>query len=315
MIDLDNKIGLKILKISLLVLGNIVLLLLIFLIFDFLIFFAEDSKYDKRTFGGYISAYKKNCFHSHFTLKNFDSWIIYKTKHPYKSSSPRKEILLFGCSFANGYKINDNETFGAQLAENFNATVYNFAFNGGGLFTSLYVSQNENFQKFFRGKTPDYIIYVYHPGHKDKVFTQFACDRENEYYPSYRIKNKRLVLSDNNPILNKSIIYRKFHYLARRIDSRKLAYWEFTQFWEKMEKMFPNTPKFILLYSKVEKSDDKMLMTFPQKDKVKIIDVKDIDSDVNLFQEKYMEDDHWHPNAKAWHIVTPNFCKKVGECK
>jgi hypothetical protein len=82
-----------------------------------------------------------------------------------------------------------------------------------------------------------------------------------------------------------------------------------------MEKMFPNTPKFILLYSKVEKSDDKMLMTFPQKDKVKIIDVKDIDSDVNLFQEKYMEDDHWHPNAKAWHIVTPNFCKKVGECK
>ena len=146
---------------------------------DWLIIKAEHDK-----FGTYAPSYK-------YTLlldEDPFSYIVDKNsfRKPSNEKSKNPPIYIFGCSFAYGEKLNDNETFGAKLAEITNRPVYTFAYPGFSVQHMLYQLDNMDFSKYPKPKT---IIYIYISDQMRRLMTDFNQPVQNVQYPRYELKN------------------------------------------------------------------------------------------------------------------------------
>ena len=139
------------------VLFNIIVLVFIYFGFEYCLYLKSDDE--------------KPFFYSVKSIKSQDWDEFYKTAHfkePIFRNKDLKPIVLFGCSFAFGFGIDDEQTFSYKLSKYTNRTVYNRGLCGGGIQHVLYQLRREDFYKEI--PEPEYVIYLYISNHIRRMY-------------------------------------------------------------------------------------------------------------------------------------------------
>lgn len=232
-------------------------------------------------------------------------------------------ILVFGCSFAYGHGLNNNQTFSHKLSELTKRPVYNRGVNGWGMQHILYQFKRPDFYK--EVKEPEYIIYVAIPDHYNRLFRYQFSPRCNCNFIFLRYKYSKNNFKEIHPFLptfwNLYIVKYAQQFIEEQIiesEFNKKNNYEFlykimheSMKYKKIH--FPKSKFIILMYNNNQKSfiDDLNLRTRLEKDGFIIIEIKNLTPKDFLINKEYKANDSLHPSKKAWDIVTPKLAKKL----
>lgn len=251
-------------------------------------------------------------------LMDFDDW--YKLNCPKCFRNPvglnykKMPIIIFGCSFAYGERIDEEQTVSYKLSYLTKRPVYNRALGSWGVQHMLYQLRRKDFYK--QVKKPEYVIYIYINDHIRRLYNYVYS--ANELYMGLIYKKNKDELTQDHLLMpyidglyiNKIIreyYAQKIGYDPKRFnqnfDFLKL---HFIKSKKELEKNYPNTKFVILIYQ------DSFTDRWPELEKEGfiIIKVKDLVS-VNLNNNKYKAYDNVHPNGKAWDVILPVLIKKL----
>ena len=236
--------------------------------------------------------------------------ILYvKFREPINIKSNLAPIYLFGCSFAYGDYLNDNETFGAYLAKITNRPVYNFGFHGWGIQHVLLLLEHYDFSKI---KTPKYIIYIYMDDHIRRMYSKYFEGFDDASYFRYLYKNGEFIPDESNGLT--LYLYRKIHCYknyktATNPKNNEKNFNLFKKYIEKINDLikekFPDSKFIIFVYEEVWNKQD-----WQSVEKMGIKVVRKEEDLGNEIEEYRLGDSH--PSAKAWEHYTPIFIKKSG---
>ena len=241
-------------------------------------------------------------------------------------------ILIFGCSFAYGHLLADNQTINYKLSELTQRNVFNFALCTCGIQHMLYII-NQNFfgiiDKFNPSShfpSPEYAIFVYIPSHLQRLQANiFPNIQTNGINLQYRINNNKLILKDySSDILYKTYLVKFFYYMIDKInesDSLKYKYNSFMLaneiFLESkrlLEKKFPDI-KFVILNYQTENDESYLEFDFMQdvlkKEGFIVINSSDLIKRKFKYHSKDTVKDGYHPSPLAWDILLPAFVKEL----
>ncbi len=255
------------------------------------------------------------------TIKPFDEiyneWKKINLRKPVGENFSKKSILWFGCSFAYGYGLNEEQTGSYKLSMLSKRAVYNRGIPSGSINHMLYQLKDESLYKAIK-KEPEYLIYtwIYVQNPRFKYFSKFGSNDQNLQYKLVNGKYTQVKI-------NKCYKY-YYPYILRNIQ-RKLEndskypeyeYFEeiFLECMKEIKKHYPNIKFVILEYRSVGKFYE--IEEYPKFNRLKeqgviILDTKDlVKENMNLDIYKLAEFDE-HPNEKAWNKIIPELVKKL----
>lgn len=230
----------------------------------------------------------------------------------------KKPIVIFGCSYAFGYNLENNETLSYKLSHQAKVPVYNRAYSGWGIQHMLYQVKNELFYK--KVPEPQYAIYIYIPDHINRLYYNSflsydtICEKFNLRYKEENGTLKEI--PHNNLILNqfqRLYLINKInqHLIINSIKTKKdydFALKHFVEAKKEMGKHWENT-KYVVLFYTSSQNENYLKNRLKENDFI-VIDADEI-TNKNLCDNKYMRKD-FHPNEEAWNVVIPELIKKLG---
>lgn len=238
----------------------------------------------------------------------------------------KKSIILYGCSYAMGVGLKDEETFGYFLQKLTGRKVYNRSLAGYGIQHMLYLVKNninllikkENFieseyaiylyienqiKRLYRPNDYFDIYLMFYKWNKDKTNLVEYKDIDMWFWHSYYLRNmyinkneKLFTLLPNGEImLSKEMgkYLSMFFILANR----------------ELKKHFPNIKFVIFVYD--GNSGMKKIQNSLEQEGIKIVYLSEL-TKIDFKNRKYIQSDNVHPNNKVWKIVTPLFIKSIG---
>lgn len=233
----------------------------------------------------------------------------------------KKPILIYGCSYAYGENLPQEETLSYFLSQKAKRPVYNFAMPARGLQHTLYLLEND--EKVT--PAPEYIFYVFIYDHARRMYMN--CSKTDDCkYIYYHLKNGKMVLQKNKYDLSERFYTSKYlketlYFYLKNLFEEKIyndlkSY--FIAIQDAAKEKYPNTKLVIINYGIANK---KILNSQREnelkKDGIEIINLrkeikrkfnKDIkDDEYRLSPE---EDEYKHPNGKAWDIISDYLCEK-----
>lgn len=321
----------------LLIIINILLIIAIFVFVDFSV---AKINYNKQLNARVKEASKHNDygkvnfhfseFHYSLNLTHFRN-IYYnedlnsQRRLYYKKNSNKGSIIVFGCSFAWGCFLEDNQTFEKKLSELANRTVHNRGYCGFGLSPMVWMSKNNDFYKDIT--SPEYIIFIYIYDHMRRIYEEKYGNNSFHTYVGYKEeKNHKLV--EKYPFIlwfNRLNIMHNFinNYIFKNLLSEKnrdknfdllKLYFEETR--REFQKRYPNI-KFIIIKHpygmRTLQKDHEFPYTIgysyytPRWKELEdegfiIYDLKDKFQNIDFESDEYTFPDG-HPNEKAWDVV------------
>lgn len=299
---------------------NILILAVFYQIAEFSCFLCELKRaYPYCANGRNFSQFALNNIKSNYLLKyksfdkNYEQIKFRKVEG--EQFSTRKPIVIFGCSYAYGASLEDEQTFSYKLSKYLSRKVYNRAYSGWGPQDMLYQVRRADFYNTVK-EEPAAIIYVFMDGHLYRTLRE-VWTFENQVFYDY--SNDKLIQS---PFSAGGFLY---GYLARKIryfwaesiwreDNkfvrlRKFLSLHFISTKEETEKHWKNTKYYILVYccNEIEKQ---MLDKF-ENNGFEVIYVSELTNE-NILTKKYqISDTDMHPNEKAWDLLTPLIAQKL----
>ena len=234
------------------------------------------------------------------------------------SSSP--SIILFGCSFAYGTGLEENETFSHKLGVLTKQPIFNRAFGGWGVQHMLYQLEHKEFyneiKKVDNSKDPEFIIYLMFNHHKFRLFLPACLFQDPCYYVYYNQekKTKEFKLRKRNFFTDKivfcyPIFCKIFDFISLlfpdKIDS--LFYDYLVACKKAQEKNLPTTKFVIIFYDKYPELSD-IYMEKLREDGFILMKTEDFGIDVN---EPIYQLPDTHPNALVWETITPQIVEKL----
>lgn len=315
-------------KIFKIVLFNIILLFLITFVSDLIIYkkYAADFykthpriyKINKFKYMPYLPDYILN-------LKDFFNGAnnIYAGRVPdgikYKNKKP---IVIFGCSYAFGQHLNQEQIFSAKLSNLLKKPVYNRAMSGGS-FQNMYM---QTISPIFYEDVPktDTVIYVMISDHYRRILIRYFDILDIHILPHFSQKNNKLYQYNyKNNLLN--FIYSLYtvkyfnHINAEKfINNPKnadkltdLSVLYFTESKKELEKHWNNKVNFyIILYEDWEIAYKDKLTKKLENEGFTVISTKDL-TDEDLRIEKWQFQDNHHPTEAAWNMLTPKIIERL----
>ncbi len=298
-----------------LIFKTILILLLLIVILEIAIFEIEKKKYVDR-------ARKLNEFYDANNAKysfKTDDFNINMNMRPTANFGTKHTILVFGCSYAYGANLENEEILSYQLAKKTQSTVYNKAYLGWGAPQILYQLRLNDFYKTIT--PPDYIIYVFIEDHLNRLDQyQWGGSFWNNTV-NLRYKEKNGKLEEIKPVgkffwhffIVKEI--QEFLVKYNNNHNKKQNIRLFTKIMEESltltKQHYPNS-KFVILEYSPDASDDpkvkEMLKVLENKGFI-VIKTDDILKD-DLRKESYRLAD-LHPSAKAWEDLSQALIKKL----
>ena len=243
-------------------------------------------------------------------------------RNPVGLNYKNKPIVLFGDSFAYGFELKNEQTFYYKLSEATKRPVYVRAVPGWGIQHMLYQTRLDKFYE--QVPEPEYAIFLMIHDHFRRLYTiNFLSGHllNEDRNLRYKLKDGKLVqITDSNILLRpikKLYLTNKIHqmYLNNVILNPKnydkyseFAIEHFVESKNELQKHWKNTKYIVLLYQHINYEED-----FMQKLRDKGFDVIPIFSltDVNLSDKEYNIEEGYHPNEKAWDLLTPLIIKKL----
>ena len=327
----------KIVKILTIILINLVLVLDLFFITDYI--------YKRCEYNRQCSLAKKEMDQTFFLKKIYSNFKYNSKVSHFKNFSMHKEvyskdnkssILVFGGSFAYGAFIDANQNLSANLSKLSGRTVYNRAIPTFGFGQMLYQTMHEDLYNDI--KIPaEYAIYVYIPDHFIR-----SCHYKygvsnlngNNYYLSYELQDGKLI--EKNPpflFLNKFAMFysntkknfcSKNNYDMGNEKNFDFVKQHFVQAREELLKRYPHLKFIILKYpynyvpsENLPKEDEEYYnMSVYENKRWKelqdegfiIIEADEKTMGININSDDYRLPDG-HPNEKAWNVITPKLIK------
>lgn len=264
-----------------------------------------------------------------FNDKNYNKYCGEK-RIEFGRNYTKKPVIILGCSYAYGHGLKREQTFPYLLSELTKRPIYNFAECGGDILKSyngLY--SNNNFPNI---SDAEYMIYIYMHDHINRYL--LIDQLYNNYELAFPIPNNKI---QNN--LLKIPLFRFIFTLAqlKKINlfgndinlyvenSKNLMKNIIINTYKKLKQKAPNAKMIIILYD--EKLPDKagtvriildseiqnsnLWDELEKETDIKVVRTKDLTG--FLFDKNYkLKEDiaDWHPNEKAWKVLTPLFVNK-----
>lgn len=232
----------------------------------------------------------------------------------------KKPVVIFGCSYAYGFALNDNQTFSYKLANILKRPVYNRAVTGNGL--QLMYLQSLKKPLYRDVPKPDTVIYLMLNDHYRRMLGETFDIRDRYFYPYFAYKNGELIYDEHkNPIINffqssyfvKFILRNKIRYQLQDYKQENyltdfaLAYFIKTK--EQIETKYNTKIKFyVVLYDVYLHSD--MLKQKLLKNGFSVIDVQDLTKE-DLYSSKYYSKETIHPRESVWTLLTPLIAERI----
>ena len=319
----------KTLKITLILLANIIFLIGV-------LFCIEKTIYNRE-----VKIYNKNNINNMppntFTYKtNYPSYMTNTSKYftgenniwtgrkpdgtEYKGKKP---ILLFGCSYGLGQYLDFNQTFSYKLAHTLKRPVFNRSIHGGGLVQMYLQTQQKNFYKEI--EPTDDVIFIMIHDHYRRMFLEYHCMLDIYVLPQYKLKNGKLIYYDyNSKIKNfyRALYSRK---LINHIQTEKYVYNDknadkittlaatyLIKTKKTLEKKWNRKINFtVIFYEPVDILYKDKLVQKLEANHFKTFSTKDLTNE-DLMSTKYFMSENYHPNENAWNLLTPLIIEKMG---
>lgn len=229
-------------------------------------------------------------------------------------------ITIFGCSFAQGQFLENNQTFSYKLSKLLKRPVYNRAVNGQGFGEMYYQSELPEF--YSEVPKSDTVIYVMIDDHYRRSYINTISILDRYFLLHYKVRNKELKFEDyKNPFMNffKSLYISKYTNLmyaekfvskdenADKITNDALLY--FTKTRENLEKKWGKINFYVLLYGKIrfeEELTEKLEQNGFVVIKTSNLTSADLENDT-----KYIIENNGHPTEKAWDLLTPKIAEII----
>lgn len=99
-------------------------------------------------------------------------------------------FVIFGCSYAYGFGLNEDQTFSYKLHKQTGSTVLNYALYGEGVAFMYQLLSDSKILADLKRVNPSTIYYVYIPGHNERAYNFRNCGIGSDYFSiRYEIKN------------------------------------------------------------------------------------------------------------------------------
>ena len=229
----------------------------------------------------------------------------------------KSPITVFGCSFAFGHYLKNNQTFSYKLSKLTQRPVYNRAVPGEA-FAEMY-HQVTNKEFYDTVKPCDNVFYIIMFDHYRRLLS--TTFEPFEYFQSYNYKydkkQDKLVLTNYLPIyrfLNSSYLYRilKSKQISTYLESPKnadeltdLAVIHLVKTKEELEKNWNKKINFIVITYQPQHVQYYDLLKKKLEQNGFVTTDTDILTKENLDLPKYQFAQNLHPTEEAWELLTP----------
>lgn len=307
----------KIFKLFSIIFSNIFLSVLLFFLLEFIIYFSYSYKNFKfeEPFGYIIK--NDRVFQINFDDKyqggdsgRLPFGLQYKDKAP---------LFVFGCSYAYGQYLKDNQTFSYKLSEILKRPVYNRALPGFGIQHMYAQLQTDNFYK--DKACPAAVIYVLVYDHFNRFLLKLPYITSNFFNLHYNVENNKLKMEDYNSkfknILNSLYIARyinhktTYYYVNNKKNADKLTDLMLIYFMEsrnKLEEHYHKKIKFFVVLYPPYLYDDLLTQKLEQNDFF-VINLQLLFPNIDFAEPQYSQ--NIHPTAKLWEVITPDLSKII----
>ncbi len=298
------------------ILVNIALICLLFCIIESYCFYKTKS--ENEMFKQKADRLETNNTRSYKTkyviLKSFNP-IIWRNSFV-NETSEKKPVLWFGCSFAEGAGLEDNQTPCYKISKLTKRNCINKAKGATG--TQFMYYQIKNDKLIEEVPSADFVIYTFIWNHLQRLYNYQVNPLIDMFNLRYKIKNGEL--KEVKPLFKpfyssffvKKILNKKVYnqYKKECIDFEL-----FNKIMEKsanrIKNLYPDS-KFILLEfpdlsrNQLPDYEIKKLESYG----ITVVKVTDLTKDIDIYNNKYWLPDNIHPSEEAWDIILPELTKK-----
>ncbi len=245
-----------------------------------------------------------------FNPENFRKSII-------KEDTKKNPIILFGCSFAEGAGLNDENTPCSKLSKLTGRSCINRSKGATGtqfIYYQLLNTDNNN-----EYKNADYIIYVFIWNHLHRLYNyqispliymfnlRYKADKYGklkEIKPKFKFIYSSFFIKS---ILNKKI----FLDIDKEEKDFKLFNAMMKEIYRLSKEKYPNA-KFIMLefpetsHLELPENEIKTLNSYG----IEVIKAREFLNNINYYERKYWLEDEIHPTSELWDFILPQLKEK-----
>lgn len=225
-------------------------------------------------------------------------------------------IVWFGCSFAEGAGLNDNQTPCYKISELTGKSCINKAKGATGTQFMYYQINNDNIMN--DAKNADYVIYTFIWNHIQRLYNYQVNPLIDMFNLRYKIIDGHLVdiTPEFNPLYSSFFVKRVLNKIV--YEQAKEESYNFKLFNKIMketynisQKRYPNSKFIFIEFPELSKKE---LPDYEVKELesygIKVVKVKDIIGNVDIYDQKYWLPDNIHPTEQAWDLILPTIVEK-----
>ncbi len=298
---------------------NILLLFIAFFVIDISLFI-KDTKFHTRDyvyvspklfFKYYINLYKR----AFYTKQNYDKIFITELydyfapliymleyREPMNVESDRPPVLMLGCSFAYGTRLEPEQTLMRKIADLTDRPMYNRALSAHGLNEMLYQFRSEEFYSIV--PKPEWVIYIFIPDQIRRTLMPCSMVDLGIFYD----KNLNLKHDINFPIVykikEKVLMYKK----RQHVDFALSILGEIKS---EAQKHWGDDVKFFFLYYYYDDDLWQYMKPRLENEGFVVSTVKDLVHSDILMTKEYKVEDKIHPTEEAWGLLAPAIVDKI----
>ena len=225
-------------------------------------------------------------------------------------------IVWFGCSFAEGAGLNDNQTPCYKISELTGKSCINKAKGATGAQFMYYQINDDKIMD--DAKTADFIIYTFIWNHIQRLYNYQVNPLIDMFNLRYKIIDGNLVdiTPQFNPLYSSFFVKRILNKIV--FEQAKQESYNFRLFNKIMketynisQKRYPNSKFIFIEFPELSKKE---LPDYEVKELesygIKVIRVKDIIGNIDIYDPKYWLPDNIHPREQAWDLILPIIVEK-----
>ena len=242
----------------------------------------------------------------------------------------KKSIVVFGCGYAEGVDLSDDQTFEKKLSDYLKVPVYNKGIGSGFIQHTILAVQSGQMDDII--KKSNIAIYIL-PTINDAVRLKVYPDRNyfnpmflyaKNLYPVFEEKNGELVLRNSkfpsltgntlNRLLTKIYLQKKYFNDCNLLTEYTVQH--FIKLNNELKAINPNIKLVIINFWDLEQNT-RAFNKLMKNENISVIHIADISKSLNidLTSDEYRTEQNKHPNEKTWNILTPLIAKELKKIK
>lgn len=231
-------------------------------------------------------------------------------------SENTNDILWFGCSFAEGAGLPDNETPCYKISEVSGLNCINRAKGATGTQFMLYQLEKGNLTD--KPENTDYIIYTFIWNHIQRLYNYQINPLIDMFNLRYKYTNNGLknITPQFNPFYSSFFIKRLLNNsVYNQTNKESIDFYLFNAVMKESVKIakkeYPNAKFIMLEFPELSRKEIPFYeISKLEKMGITVIKVKDLIPEIDIYDSKYWLADEIHPTSELWDLVMPKIKEK-----